>query len=119
MNLVIPFRGPSTLATFVAVYALFGPTFPGIYDKDRGVYTLFYPVCMTYITVAEYFLISLLSFSLYPVDVLLQGLSFAFPIPSQYTECCHDREGIGFYYYLLLNKFEINSHFLRLLSSLW
>ncbi|EEF30859.1 conserved hypothetical protein [Ricinus communis] len=35
--------GPSTLATFVAVYALFGPTFPGIYDKDKGVYTLFYP----------------------------------------------------------------------------
>ncbi|KAG8659997.1 hypothetical protein MANES_02G101300v8 [Manihot esculenta] len=55
--------GPSTLATFVAVYALFGPTFPGIYDKDRGVYTLFYP-----------------------------GLSFAFPIPSQYTDCCHDGE---------------------------
>ncbi|XP_015889692.3 PHAF1 protein At3g51130 isoform X1 [Ziziphus jujuba] len=49
--------GPSSLATFVAVYALFGPTFPGIYDKDRGVYTLFYP-----------------------------GLSFAFPIPSQYTD---------------------------------
>ncbi|KAJ6915884.1 hypothetical protein NC652_018520 [Populus alba x Populus x berolinensis] len=56
-------RGPSNLATFVAVYALFGPTFPGICDKDRGVYTLFYP-----------------------------GLSFAFPIPSQYTDCCHDRE---------------------------
>nr|DAD40414.1 TPA_asm: hypothetical protein HUJ06_014737 [Nelumbo nucifera] len=55
--------GPSTLATFVAVYALFGPTFPGIYDKDRGVYTLFYP-----------------------------GLSFAFPIPSQYTDCCNDGE---------------------------
>ncbi|KAJ0097142.1 hypothetical protein Patl1_29040 [Pistacia atlantica] len=55
--------GPSTLATFVAVYALFGPTFPGIYDKDRSVYTLFYP-----------------------------GLSFAFPIPSQYADCCHDRE---------------------------
>ncbi|KAF8048407.1 hypothetical protein N665_2525s0001 [Sinapis alba] len=36
--------GPSTLATFVAVYALFGPTFPGIYDKERGVYSLFYPV---------------------------------------------------------------------------
>ncbi|KAI3824296.1 hypothetical protein L1987_05749 [Smallanthus sonchifolius] len=35
--------GPSTAATFVAVYAIFGPTFPGIYDKDRGVYTLFYP----------------------------------------------------------------------------
>ncbi|EEC81306.1 hypothetical protein OsI_24448 [Oryza sativa Indica Group] len=48
--------GPSTLATFVAVYGLFGPTFPGIYDKERGIYTLFYP-----------------------------GLSFAFPIPSQYT----------------------------------
>lgn len=38
------FRGPSTLATFVAVYALFGPTFPGVYDKERGVYALFYPV---------------------------------------------------------------------------
>jgi hypothetical protein len=36
--------GPSTLATFVAVYGLFGPTFPGIYDKERGIYTLFYPV---------------------------------------------------------------------------
>ncbi|EYU24078.1 hypothetical protein ABFS83_12G002500 [Erythranthe nasuta] len=55
--------GPSTLATFVAVYALFGPTYPGIYDKERGVYTLFYP-----------------------------GLSFAFPIPPQYAECCHKRE---------------------------
>ncbi|KAJ6839065.1 UPF0183 protein-like isoform X2 [Iris pallida] len=55
--------GPSTLATFVAVYALFGPTFPGIYDKERGVYTLFYP-----------------------------GLSFAFPIPSQYTNCCNEVE---------------------------
>ncbi|XP_008775646.1 UPF0183 protein At3g51130 isoform X1 [Phoenix dactylifera] len=55
--------GPSTPATFVAVYALFGPTFPGIYDKDRGIYTLFYP-----------------------------GLSFAFPIPRQYTNCCHDGE---------------------------
>ncbi|XP_043707922.1 PHAF1 protein At3g51130-like isoform X2 [Telopea speciosissima] len=55
--------GPSALATFVAIYSLFGPTFPGIYDKDRGVYTLFYP-----------------------------GLSFAFPIPTQYTDCCHDGE---------------------------
>ncbi|KAF9602142.1 hypothetical protein IFM89_025309, partial [Coptis chinensis] len=55
--------GPSVLATFVAVYALFGPTFPGIYDKDRGVYTLFYP-----------------------------GLSFAFPIPGQYMDCCNDGE---------------------------
>ncbi|XP_068640141.1 PHAF1 protein At3g51130-like isoform X1 [Aristolochia californica] len=55
--------GPSILATFVAVYKIFGPTFPGIYDKERGVYTLFYP-----------------------------GLSFAFPIPSQYTDCCHDGE---------------------------
>eukprot|EP01018_Ginkgo_biloba_P013464 Gb_08290 [translate_table: standard] len=55
--------GPHTLATFVAVYALFGPTFPGSYDAERGIYTLFYP-----------------------------GLSFAFPIPAQYTECCQDRE---------------------------
>lgn len=44
--LVFVYRGSSTLATFVAVYALFGPTYPGIYDKDRGVYTLFYPVCV-------------------------------------------------------------------------
>lgn len=55
--------GPSNLATFVAVYALFGPTFPGIYDKSRAVYTLFYP-----------------------------GLSFAFPIPNQYTEYFRDGE---------------------------
>ncbi|XP_078446122.1 PHAF1 protein At3g51130 isoform X2 [Wolffia australiana] len=55
--------GPSTLATFVAVYALFGPTFPGIYDESRGVYTLFYP-----------------------------GLSFAFPIPSQYSSSCLNGE---------------------------
>lgn len=41
----VAFSGPSTLATFVAVYTLFGPTYPGTYDKDRGVYTLFYPVC--------------------------------------------------------------------------
>ncbi|CAJ2646521.1 UPF0183 plant-like protein [Trifolium pratense] len=53
--------GPTTLATFVAVYALFGPTYPGIFDKDRGIYTLFYP-----------------------------GLSFAFPIPGQFSDCCHD-----------------------------
>ncbi|WOL13142.1 UPF0183 protein [Canna indica] len=55
--------GPSTLATFVAVYTLFGPTFPGTYDKDRGTYILFYP-----------------------------GLSFAFPIPSQYTYCYQNTE---------------------------
>eukprot|EP00249_Psilotum_nudum_P003120 c16442_g1_i1 orf=280-1410(+) len=55
--------GPSIAATFVAVYALFGPTFPGTYDIDRCKYTLFYP-----------------------------GLSFAFPIPAQYTDCCQDRE---------------------------
>ncbi|CAO2828053.1 unnamed protein product [Amaranthus hypochondriacus] len=53
--------GPSTLATFVEVYKLFGPTFLGIYDKERGIYNLFY-----------------------------RGLSFAFPIPVQYTECCND-----------------------------
>ncbi|PKA61675.1 UPF0183 protein [Apostasia shenzhenica] len=53
--------GGTALATFVAVYAAFGPTFPGTFDKDRGTYTLFYP-----------------------------GLSFAFPIPSQFTNCCLD-----------------------------
>ncbi|KAK6150562.1 hypothetical protein DH2020_015494 [Rehmannia glutinosa] len=63
LGLILGPRGPSTLATFVAVYALFGPTYPGVYDKDRSVYTLFYP-----------------------------GLSFAFPIPSQYADCCHNRE---------------------------
>ncbi|KAG0570370.1 hypothetical protein KC19_6G157100 [Ceratodon purpureus] len=55
--------GPNTAATFVAVYALFGPTFPGTYNMKRCIYTLFYP-----------------------------GLSFAFPIPAQYTECCQHRE---------------------------
>ncbi|KAE9606658.1 hypothetical protein Lalb_Chr09g0321931 [Lupinus albus] len=65
--------GPATLATFVAVYALFGPTYPGVYDRERGVYTLFYP-----------------------------GLSFAFPIPSQYTECCHNGGGI----YFIILKFK-------------
>lgn len=25
---------------------------------------------------------------------VMQGLSFAFPIPSQYTDCCHEGEGI-------------------------
>ncbi|KAK9678752.1 hypothetical protein RND81_11G231200 [Saponaria officinalis] len=55
--------GSTTLATFIAVYQLFGPTYPGTYDKDRGVYYLFYP-----------------------------GLSFAFPIPTQYTDCCNDGE---------------------------
>uniref|UniRef100_A0A3Q7F4X4 Uncharacterized protein n=1 Tax=Solanum lycopersicum TaxID=4081 RepID=A0A3Q7F4X4_SOLLC len=57
--------GPSTLATFVAVYSLFGPTYPGTYDKDRGV----------------------------GLKILMSvGLSFAFPIPSQYTDCCRDGE---------------------------
>ncbi|KAG6541426.1 hypothetical protein Mapa_017204 [Marchantia paleacea] len=56
--------GPSIAATFVAVYALFGPTFPGVYDKQRSTYSLFYP-----------------------------GLSFSFPIPAQYSEYCQDRQG--------------------------
>lgn len=49
--------GPNT-ATFAAVYQACGPTYPGSYDADRGIYTLFYP-----------------------------GLSFAFPIPPQYEYC--------------------------------
>lgn len=40
-------RGPTIAATFVAVYALFGPTFPGTYDTKRCIYTLFYPVGST------------------------------------------------------------------------
>ncbi|XP_057816067.2 PHAF1 protein At3g51130 isoform X2 [Cryptomeria japonica] len=55
--------GPNTLATFVAVYAVCGPTFPGSYDVDRGMYTLFYP-----------------------------GLSFAFPIPPLYKDYLLDRK---------------------------
>ncbi|CAM9003878.1 unnamed protein product [Rhodiola kirilowii] len=55
--------GPSTLATFVAFYALFGPTGTGMYDKEKGVYFLIYT-----------------------------GLSFAFPIPTQYSDCIPDGE---------------------------
>ncbi|PRQ29737.1 hypothetical protein RchiOBHm_Chr5g0017051 [Rosa chinensis] len=36
LNFISTFRGPSTLATFIVVYALFGPTCPGIYDQGRG-----------------------------------------------------------------------------------
>ncbi|RDX88313.1 UPF0183 protein, partial [Mucuna pruriens] len=53
--------GQSTLATFSVVYASLGPTYPGNFYKDRGIYTLFN-----------------------------LGLSFAFSIPSQFTNCCHD-----------------------------
>lgn len=49
--------GPSVAATFVRVYATLGPTFPGTYDEDRGIYTLFYP-----------------------------GLALSFPIPPQYSD---------------------------------
>ncbi|KAH7300618.1 hypothetical protein KP509_24G071700 [Ceratopteris richardii] len=55
--------GANIAATFVAVYALFGPTFPGTYDMERCIYTLFYP-----------------------------GLSFAFPIPPQHAVSCQGRE---------------------------
>nr|KAJ0218990.1 hypothetical protein LSAT_V11C300135050 [Lactuca sativa] len=41
---ITPSAGPSTPSTFVAVYAVFGLTLPGIYDKERGVYTPLYPV---------------------------------------------------------------------------
>ncbi|XP_074381495.1 LOW QUALITY PROTEIN: PHAF1 protein At3g51130 [Apium graveolens] len=56
-------EGPSTPATFAAVHPLFGPTFPGIYDKDRAVNHLFYP-----------------------------GLSFTFPVPTKYSECFSNGE---------------------------
>ncbi|GBG83065.1 hypothetical protein CBR_g36682 [Chara braunii] len=55
--------GPNIPTTFVLIYALFGPTFPGTYDGSSGFYSLFYP-----------------------------GLSFRFPIPPQYTERCLQRE---------------------------
>jgi hypothetical protein len=71
--------GPSVAATFVAVYALFGPTFPGTYNTKRCIYTLFYP-----------------------------GLSFAFPIPAQYTECCQHREGKSFTFPYLTSPLMIN-----------
>lgn len=61
-------RGPSTLATFVAVYALFGPTFAGTYDKDRGIYMLFYPV---YILGLEYILYSINNFYLFNFLILV------------------------------------------------
>eukprot|EP00850_Spirogloea_muscicola_P013501 SM000092S24469 [mRNA] locus=s92:56715:59742:+ [translate_table: standard] len=56
--------GPSTPATFVRIYAVFGPTFPGVYDSKRGSYTLFYP-----------------------------GLSFMFPIPAPWADCCPSQDG--------------------------
>ncbi|KMZ72432.1 hypothetical protein ZOSMA_164G00140 [Zostera marina] len=48
--------GSSMLATFAVVYEHFGPTFPGIYDEERSLFTIFY-----------------------------LGLSFAFSIPKQYS----------------------------------
>lgn len=91
-NSTIPYyRGSSTLATFVAVYALFGPTFPGVYDKERSVYMLFYPVC--FLNASLYF--SCVYYVVGFVWCILQGLSFAFPIPAQYADCCQDREGFS------------------------
>lgn len=34
------------LATFAVVYEHFGPTFPGIYDEERSLFTIFYLVCI-------------------------------------------------------------------------
>jgi len=81
--------GPSTLATFVAVYALFGPTFPGVYDKERAIYTLIYPVCHGLLFIPP----SFYHHWWHNWCISFQGLSFAFPIPSQYTSCCHEGEG--------------------------
>jgi hypothetical protein len=50
------FAGPKVLATFLLVYDLFGPTYPGHYDFERKAYFLEY-----------------------------NGLSFLFPIPDEYT----------------------------------
>eukprot|EP00898_Chlorokybus_atmophyticus_P003930 jgi/Chlat1/4538/Chrsp29S04451 len=53
--------GPNTAATFVLIYALLGPTFPGEFDEDNVLYSLHYP-----------------------------GLFFLFPIPHDpvYQACC-------------------------------
>ncbi|BBN02781.1 hypothetical protein MPTK1_2g18070 [Marchantia polymorpha subsp. ruderalis] len=56
--------GPHAPATFVAVYALFGPTFPGTFNLKRCIYHLNYP-----------------------------GLSFVFPIPPQHISYWQDRKG--------------------------
>lgn len=69
--------GPSTLATFVAVYTLFGPTFPGTYDKDRGTYTLFYPVCLMS---SVSFIMLLFDVFAYMNDLLL-GIVLCFSYP--------------------------------------
>ncbi|KAJ8451954.1 hypothetical protein Cgig2_007437 [Carnegiea gigantea] len=82
--------GSTTLATFVAVYQLFGPTYPGIYDKDRGVYNLLYPVGLLK---QSLFVMPTSKHWLGFSELFVVGLSFAFPIPAQYTDCCNDGEG--------------------------
>lgn len=44
MAVAVYCRGPTAAATFVRVYSVLGPTFPGDFNKERGIYTLFYPV---------------------------------------------------------------------------
>mmetsp|Transcript_26624 Transcript_26624/g.50590 ORF Transcript_26624/g.50590 Transcript_26624/m.50590 type:complete len:414 (+) Transcript_26624:460-1701(+) len=51
--------GPESPTTFVQMYSLFGPTYPGSFDSGRNVYLLHYP-----------------------------GLLLLFPIPAPYASCC-------------------------------
>lgn len=53
--------GASHPATFVRVYDICGPTYPGEYDPKTRTYTLHYP-----------------------------GLAFLFPIPAQHAEACSE-----------------------------
>lgn len=56
--------GASHPATFVRVYDLCGPTYPGEYDADANLYLLHYP-----------------------------GLLFLFPVPAQHAQHCQMRSG--------------------------
>ena len=56
--------GASHPATFVRVYDLCGPTYPGEYDSAENLYLLHYP-----------------------------GLLFLFPIPAQHAQHCSQRSG--------------------------
>lgn len=55
--------GASHPATFVRVYDIFGPTYPGEYDEQNRMYSLHYP-----------------------------GVVFLFPIPEQHAEHCSESQ---------------------------
>lgn len=55
--------GASHPATFVRVYDIFGPTYPGEYDEQNRMYSLHYP-----------------------------GVVFLFPIPEQHAQRCRENQ---------------------------